>query len=87
MQDDIRDAIDQLNTAFLEAETDGVISDDERSELRALVGSLDNLLAAPESHEGVVEQVEGFALAFQERHPGIARIARGVVDTLSGYGI
>ena len=87
MQDDIRNAIDELQNALAEAETDGVISDEERSELRTLVGSLDSLLAAPDSHEGVVDQVESLALSFQERHPSIAKIARGVVDTLSNYGI
>jgi len=87
MQDDIRTAIEELQAAFSESEADGVVTEEERAELREMVGRLNALLEEPDDHENVVDQVERVAVGFQERHPGIARVARGIVETLSNYGI
>lgn len=87
MDSELRAAIDKLQDAIARSEADGVISDDERTELRSLAEQLTAALDAPEAHEGLGEQVEEAAIRFESNHPNLAAVIRSAVDTLSGYGI
>lgn len=87
MQEHLRKAISDLEAAMKSSGADGVIDDEERSELRAVVARLDALLADPDENDGLKDQLEDFAVRFEENHPGVAGVMRGVVDTLTSYGI
>ena len=84
----LRTLLDELQSSIRRSEADGVIDDDERAELRDLVGRLDALLAEPDSeHEGLTDSLEEAAIRFEGRHPTVAAVIRSAVDTLTGYGI
>lgn len=88
MDEQLRGVLDQLQSAIVRSEADGVIDDDERAELRSIIDRLDTLLGDDDDeHEGVVEQLEESAIRFEGRHPTVAAVIRSAVDTLTGYGI
>lgn len=87
MQDDLRAAIAELQATLQRSEADGVIDDEERAELRALIERLDTIVAAPDESEGAIEHLEEYAIRFEGNHPTVAAVIRSVVDTLTGYGM
>lgn len=94
MKDDLRNVIDELQAAIAKAESDDVIDAEERARLRALAGRLETLLSEPEAqqgegddHEGIVDQLDEAAVSFETNHPSLATVLRGIMDTLSNYGI
>ncbi len=87
MDDELRTALDDLQTAIREFQADGQIDDDERDQLRTLVDRLDGLLEEEDEHHGLVEQLEESAIRFEGRHPTVAATIRSAVDTLTGYGM
>lgn len=91
MDAELRRLLDELNRAIVDAKADGTIDDDERAELRRLVGLADALLDPEEpdenDHEGLREQLDEAAIRFEGRHPTLAAAIRSAVDTLTGYGM
>lgn len=87
MDDELRAALDEFQTAIRDFEADGRIDDDERAQLRGMVERIDHLLEEPEEHEGVIDHLEESAIRFEGRHPTVAAAIRSAVDTLTGYGI
>lgn len=88
MDDQLRAALDEVQSAIRRFEADGVIDDDERAELRVLVDKLDGILAEDDdAHEGLVDHLEESAIRFEGRHPTVAAVIRSAVDTLTGYGM
>ncbi|MDZ7676770.1 MAG: DUF4404 family protein [Acidimicrobiales bacterium] len=87
MDDDLRAALDDFQTAIRDFEADGRIDDDERDQLRGLVDRIDGLLEEPEEHEGIIDHLEESAIKFEGNHPTVAAAIRSAVDTLTGYGM
>lgn len=87
MDDKLRAVLAELQSTIRRSESDGVIDDAEREELRALAGRLDALLTESDEDEGLVEQLEESAIRFQGNHPTVAAVIRSAVDTLTGYGM
>ena len=65
------------------------LSEEQQSELRALVMRLDLLLE--ENSEGldtsIIDGFERNIIEYEEDHPVFARIMRDIVNTLNGMGI
>lgn len=87
MDDKLRSVLDELQSTIRRSEADGVIDDEEREELRAIVGKLDAMLAEPDEQDGLVDQLEESAIRFEGNHPTVAAVIRSAVDTLTGYGM
>ncbi|WP_436794555.1 DUF4404 family protein [Actinospongicola halichondriae] len=87
MDDKLRNALDEIQSAIRRFEADGVIDDDERGQLRSLVEKLGSALEDPAEHEGLAEQLEESAIRFEGNHPTISAVIRSAVDTLTGLGM
>lgn len=88
MDDKLRSLLADLQATIDESSADGVIDEEERTELRQLARRLDGLLAEPEGeHEGLTESLEEAAIRFEGRHPTVAAAIRSAVHTLTGYGM
>lgn len=87
MDDKLRAVLDELQATIRRAESDDVIDDDERTELRSLAERLEALLAEEREQEGLVDHLEESAIRFEGNHPTIAAAIRSAVHTLTGYGM
>jgi hypothetical protein len=95
MDDKVRALLDELRATIERSEADGVIDDEERTELRSLFDRLDATIAAQDGErdgdqdddEGLTDALEEAAIRFEGRHPTVAAVIRSAVDTLAGYGI
>lgn len=89
MDDELRTHLDQLEAKITEARADGVLDEDERAELRALLEKVRADLGegAEADREGLAEQLEESAIRFESDHPTVAAVIRSAVHTLTGYGI
>lgn len=86
--EEIQSLLRALDEAVQRSTADSTIDEEERSELRALVGRLEDALSQPgEEHEGVVDHLESTAVRFEGDHPKLAALLRSAVDSLTGYGI
>ena len=84
----LRSLLDELQASIQRAEADGVIDDDERTELRELMDQLQTQLGESEDeHDGLTESLEEAAIRFEGRHPTVASAIRSAVHTLTGYGM
>lgn len=88
MDDHLRRLLNELHETIQRSQADGTIDPEEREELRDLIGSVEQALAAPEEdHDNVMDDLEAAAVRFEGRHPTVAAVIRSAVDTLTGYGI
>lgn len=88
MDDHLRRLLNELHETIQRSQADGTIDAEEREELRDLIGSVEQALAAPEEdHDNVMDDLEAAAVRFEGRHPTVAAVIRSAVDTLTGYGI
>lgn len=88
MDDHLRRLLNELHETIQRSQADGTIDAEERQELRDLIGSVEQALAAPEEdHDNVMDDLEAAAVRFEGRHPTVAAVIRSAVDTLTGYGI
>ena len=88
MDDKLRSLLEELKASIRRSEADGVIDEDEREELRALMDQLDAQLAEPENEpEGLTDALEEAAIRFEGRHPTLAAAIQSAVHTLTGYGM
>lgn len=88
MDDHLRRLLNELHETIQRSQADGTIDAEEREELRELIGSVEQALAAPEEdHDNVMDDLEAAAVRFEGRHPTVAAVIRSAVDTLTGYGI
>lgn len=87
MDEQLRNALDEIQSAIRRFEADGVIDDDERSQLRALTDKLGTALEDADEHEGLTDNLEEAAIRFEGRHPTVAATIRSAVDTLTGLGM
>ena len=88
MDEKLRSLLEELQGAIARSEADGVIDDDERAELRALLDRLGVALGdQPADDEGLTDAMEEAAVRFEARHPTITAVIRSAVDTLTGYGM
>jgi len=88
MDEEIRQLLSDLDHAIERSGADGRIDEDERAELRLLVGRVSRALAEPDGeHAGVVERLESTAVRFEGAHPRLAALLRSAVSTLSAAGI
>ncbi len=87
MDDQLRSALDEIQSAIRRFEADGVIDDDERSQLRALADRLGIALEDSDEHDGLTDHLEESAIRFEGKHPTVAAVIRSAVDTLTGLGM
>lgn len=87
MDEKLRNALDEIQSAIRRFEADGVIDDAEREELRSLTERLDDALDDPEDHEGLTDHLEEAAIRFEGKHPTVSAVIRSAVDTLTGLGM
>lgn len=88
MDDHIRRLLTDLDDAIERSQADDRIDDDERAELRLLVGRVEKALGeAEDEHEGLVDRLESTAVRFEDRHSTLAALLRSAVHTLSASGI
>lgn len=87
MDEQLRNALDEIQSAIRRFEADGVIDDDERAQLRTLADKLGNALDDPAEHDGLTDHLDEAAIRFEGNHPTVAAVIRSAVDTLTGLGM
>lgn len=87
MDEKLRNALDEIQTAIRRFEADGVIDDGEREQLRELADKLGVALEDTDEHDGLTDHLEESAIKFEGKHPTVAAVIRSAVDTLTGLGM